>query len=223
MRLFISIDVSKELLEYSSKIQKKLFVPEIFKGSFVKTENLHITLIFLGEVEKEKVELIKNIINLRKEKFFLKINSLNIDNLRNPKVVWFDFEKNIDFENYVQELRESLIKELEKNLSQTQKQEKENFNQIKELEENFQLQDQKKDFSQDLLKRLKQDFSSKEFKAHLTLVRVRKIYDKKKFDELICSIKIDPIEFISDKITLKETKFVNSFPEYTDLYVNFLK
>lgn len=56
MRTFISIDMPENILEEIKKIQDSL--PE-FYGKFTEPENLHLTLKFLGEIDEEKVEAIK--------------------------------------------------------------------------------------------------------------------------------------------------------------------
>ncbi len=56
MRIFISIDVPKEVRKEIEKIQAKL--PK-FKGKKTEPENLHLTLKFLGEIDDRKVEEVK--------------------------------------------------------------------------------------------------------------------------------------------------------------------
>lgn len=56
MRVFISINLPKEVQEEIGKIQDKL--PE-FSGKKTELENLHLTLKFLGEVNEERIEEIR--------------------------------------------------------------------------------------------------------------------------------------------------------------------
>jgi len=86
MRTFISIDLPKEIIRQIRKIQEKL--PE-FSGKKTEPENLHLTLKFLGEIPKEKVEEIRK--RLRK----IELNEINceIDNIGffSPsfiKIIW---------------------------------------------------------------------------------------------------------------------------------------
>jgi len=51
MRLFFGIPVSEEVRAFYLETLKPQLEAE-FIGKFVETENLHITMLFLGEVEK---------------------------------------------------------------------------------------------------------------------------------------------------------------------------
>ncbi|MBU2562257.1 MAG: RNA 2',3'-cyclic phosphodiesterase [Nanoarchaeota archaeon] len=64
MRLFIAIEIPDKIKKQISHIQDKL--PEFF-GKKTASENLHLTLKFLGEVEESKIEEIKK--KLREIKF----------------------------------------------------------------------------------------------------------------------------------------------------------
>ena len=56
MRTFIAIDIPDSIKNEIIKIQNSL--PE-FIGKKTEKENLHLTLKFLGEIDEEKIELIK--------------------------------------------------------------------------------------------------------------------------------------------------------------------
>ncbi len=64
MRTFISIDIPEKVRYKIKNIQDAL--PE-FYGKKTEYENLHLTLKFLGEVDEEKIEEVKN--KLREIKF----------------------------------------------------------------------------------------------------------------------------------------------------------
>ncbi len=74
MRVFISIELPEGIIREIKKIQEKL--PE-FSGKKTELENLHLTLKFLGEISKEKVE------EIRKRLGKINLNKINceIDNL----------------------------------------------------------------------------------------------------------------------------------------------
>ena len=55
MRMFIAIEFDPEMREYLSEIQKKL-LPVSRRGNFTEKENLHLTLKFIGEVDRDSVE-----------------------------------------------------------------------------------------------------------------------------------------------------------------------
>ena len=56
LRTFIAIDIPDSIKNEITKIQN--FLPE-FTGKKTERENLHLTLKFLGEIDEEKIELIK--------------------------------------------------------------------------------------------------------------------------------------------------------------------
>jgi len=76
MRLFIAIKIPENIKDYIVKIQENIDNP-INKIRFVKKEQIHLTLKFLGEVQPNNLEIIKE--NLKKITF-IKF-SVNLDNI----------------------------------------------------------------------------------------------------------------------------------------------
>ncbi len=62
MRLFIAINFSPEIRNEISGIQDRLR-ESCIRGSFTLYENLHLTLVFLGEVRTERVKALRGIID----------------------------------------------------------------------------------------------------------------------------------------------------------------
>ena len=56
MRVFISIGLPEKVKKKIKKVQKELERQHLFIGNFIKPENLHLTLKFLGEISEEKTE-----------------------------------------------------------------------------------------------------------------------------------------------------------------------
>ena len=56
-----------------------------------------------------------------------------------------------------------------------------------------------------------------EWKSHATLARVRFVKDRKKFLEDIRKIKVNPVEFNVDRITLKQSILTEIGPVYEDI------
>lgn len=61
MRLFIAINFDKETRKKILAVQERL--RSCGKGNFSREENLHLTLAFLGEVEQDRLEDIKSVMN----------------------------------------------------------------------------------------------------------------------------------------------------------------
>ena len=91
MRAFIAIDLPIEIKKALLKTQQKLKT-ESLKASWVKPENLHLTLKFLGEISFEQLNEIKQIIrDITKSTsgFKIKLESLGaFPNLHAAQIIW---------------------------------------------------------------------------------------------------------------------------------------
>ena len=52
-------------------------------------------------------------------------------------------------------------------------------------------------------------YDKKDFKSHLTLARVKKVYDNDKLKEIVNNIRFEKSSFLANSITLYESDFVN--------------
>ena len=138
MRLFIAIEIPEEVKDYIGKIQEKISDKD--KIRLVNKGQIHLTLKFLGEVQPDKTEKVKE--ELKKIKF-------------KPFSVYLDSAGVFPSESYIRVVWIGLKPE----------------NDILELQSNID-------------ERLKELFKKeKDFKAHVTLARVKLIEDKKRFIE----------------------------------------
>lgn len=95
MRIFVAIDFPEKIKEEIRKLLEKL--KEIDSNvKWVKPENVHITIKFLGEVGEEKIE---NINNRLKEicssyhNFDISISDIgSFPDWKSPRVIWFGTE-----------------------------------------------------------------------------------------------------------------------------------
>src|SRR3989339_1295186 len=91
MRTFIAIEVSDEVKKAAGE-----FVAELKKQraniSWVKKENVHITLKFLGEIDERKILLIEDVLKScaeKKKPFEIEIKDCGgFPNLHKPRVIW---------------------------------------------------------------------------------------------------------------------------------------
>jgi len=102
MRIFISIDMPEEVKREIKKIQDKL--PEFF-GKKTEIENLHLTLKFLGEVDKEKLEEIrKRLKEIEFKEFEAEIDCIGVFSEKFVRIIWLhitnckELQKQIDEE-----------------------------------------------------------------------------------------------------------------------------
>jgi len=164
MRIFISVDMSKEIQEEIKKIQEKL--PE-FKGKKTEPENLHLTLKFFGEVSEKKVEKIKE--KLRKVKynsFGTEIDVFGVFSQKFVKIIWLHLK---NCEGLQEKIDDSL-----KNLFKPERR----------------------------------------FMSHLTIARVKKVKNRKKFLEELQRIKLPEINFKVENFRLKKSELKPDGPKY---------
>jgi 2'-5' RNA ligase len=94
MRCFIAIDIDEKVRNALSDLQQQLREGSDAKRgdiNWVKPDNIHLTLKFLGEIKDEKVAEICNIVKAvtgRHKRFELDIESVGHFGGRSPKVLW---------------------------------------------------------------------------------------------------------------------------------------
>jgi len=94
MRVFIAIDIGKEVKKALSDLQQQLASSADVKKSDVKwvnPENIHLTLKFLGEIEEEKAvevcDIVKDVAS-RHKSFELDVESVGCFGGRSARVLW---------------------------------------------------------------------------------------------------------------------------------------
>lgn len=108
IRSFIAINLNNNIKKGLIKIEDSL--RNIFKYSkinWVKEENLHITLRFLGEIEEEDIEKIENTLY----PLFSKYDSLNLNfhnfgifpGIKHPRVLWIGSDYEPSFQKLYKE------------------------------------------------------------------------------------------------------------------------
>lgn len=86
IRTFVSIDLPENIKKVIKKIQGSL--PD-FEGKKTEPENLHLTLKFLGEIDKEKVEEVKEKLrDVKFNEFETELDSIGFFDNQKYGVVW---------------------------------------------------------------------------------------------------------------------------------------
>jgi len=107
MRCFIAVDLPEKVKDVIVQIQNNLEKKNLFSGKLIKKENLHLTLKFLNEIDKEKAEKIKIILeNVKLKKFKVKLSDFGVFSENFIKIIWVKME-NCD------ELQKQIDKNLE--------------------------------------------------------------------------------------------------------------
>jgi 2'-5' RNA ligase len=89
MRCFIALDLEKEFVKEIVSIQNKIRKQNLFLGKFTESENLHLTLKFLGDIDDGKIEEVKE--KLKKIKFLgfnVEFGEVGVFSKSFPKIVW---------------------------------------------------------------------------------------------------------------------------------------
>ena len=58
-RCFIALDLPREIINHVKEIQRLIKKKNLFIGKFTESENIHLTLKFLGEIDKKKIKQVK--------------------------------------------------------------------------------------------------------------------------------------------------------------------
>jgi 2'-5' RNA ligase len=88
MRIFIAIDLPERVKDEIFNLEKKI---RGINGKGVERENLHITLKFIGDVQPDFLEKIKESLkNIKYKKFYIRIEKFG---MFNERVLWLGISK----------------------------------------------------------------------------------------------------------------------------------
>ena len=115
MRTFISIEIPEEVKKEIVKIQKSL--PE-FQGKLTEEENLHLTLKFLGEVDEEQIEKIKEKLReIKFNKFETEVDSIGVFSENFIKIVWLHMTNCEELQKQIDEALENMFEKEDRFMS----------------------------------------------------------------------------------------------------------
>ena len=114
MRVFIAIELGKEIKEALSKIQDEL---KTVQGDvkWVEPQNIHLTLKFLGEIEENKIPKISQTlkaISCQVRPFMITLSELGaFPSHKYPRVIWIGIaEGKTELSKLVELIEDSLVK-----------------------------------------------------------------------------------------------------------------
>jgi len=111
MRSFIAITLPQNIKDYLDDIQKQFKKCEV-SAKWVNTQNIHLTLKFLGEVKEEKISSIENIVKeTAAGSSALKVKLTNFGffpSERNPRVFFISTDKEETLQKIAYGLEEKL-------------------------------------------------------------------------------------------------------------------
>lgn len=111
MRLFIAIEIPKDLKKELIELQNKL--KDVFFGSWVG-DKLHLTLKFLGEVDDKKVKAVKDALNkIKFSRFEMSLKGLGaFPSEEHIRVLWAGVYKGDEEAKDIQKLVETELEKL---------------------------------------------------------------------------------------------------------------
>jgi len=114
MRVFIAIELPQAIKDSLNSIQEKLKTSGA-DVKWVRPQNIHLTLKFLGEISEEQLAKIKTTLDNTakdKKKFSIRISSLGaFPKINSPRVIWVGIDKG---DREIQELAKALEERIEK-------------------------------------------------------------------------------------------------------------
>ena len=93
MRTFVAVEISKrEILKEIQTFQEKIKID----AKPIRVEQIHFTLQFLGEIDEEKCEQVKDVLNeIDFSGIEISLKGIGgFPNFKNPRVLWVGIEKN---------------------------------------------------------------------------------------------------------------------------------
>ena len=94
MRLFVSIDLPQEVMDYISLLGQDLLAQNLFEGRLTKPEQLHLTLQFIGEVSDEKAVAIQGALqSIKMPSFSACLGALGVfPAVENVRIIWIGLQ-----------------------------------------------------------------------------------------------------------------------------------
>lgn len=109
MRLFLAVNFQEEI---KNNIMETIQGLKAYasQGNFTLRENLHLTLVFLGEIAPDRVESIRQVMNkVQREKFELSLSGLGYFPRNGGNIYWLGVDKNKPLAELQKELQQGLI------------------------------------------------------------------------------------------------------------------
>jgi 2'-5' RNA ligase len=109
-RCFVALDLSREAIKEIKKIQELIKKQNLFVGKFTELENLHLTIKFLGEIEEEKIEKVREKLKQVKfEGFEAKLAEIGVFSKSFIKIIWIHLKGAEKLQKEIDEKLEDLF------------------------------------------------------------------------------------------------------------------
>lgn len=110
MRLFIAIDLPKEVKDYMYDLQKKLN-SNFAKVKWVSKKHFHLTLQFLGEVDEDKIpQIVERLERIKSRPLKVKLSKIGFfPSEEDIRVVWLGIEPEAEIDKLANEVDGELL------------------------------------------------------------------------------------------------------------------
>lgn len=89
IRCFIALELSRDAIDEIEEIQGLIRKKGFFYGKFTDPENLHLTLKFIGEIDEQKIEEVKERLkNIKRSKFEVSLGELGFFSENVMRILW---------------------------------------------------------------------------------------------------------------------------------------
>ena len=112
IRCFIALDLPREAIREIKEIQKKIKKQNLFIGKFTESENLHLTLKFLGEIKEDKISKVKEKLKeIQFKEFNARLGEIGIFSKKFIKIIWIklDGKKILDLQKQMDDALKDLF------------------------------------------------------------------------------------------------------------------
>ena len=90
-RCFIALDLPQGMIDEIRKIQVELMRQNLFVGKLTEIENIHLTLKFLGEIDKKRIEDVKERLKeVRFDKFDSSLGEIGVFSKKFVRIIWVE-------------------------------------------------------------------------------------------------------------------------------------
>jgi 2'-5' RNA ligase len=112
IRAFIALNLSSDIIDEIIRVQGELKDKNLIHAKYTKHENLHLTLKFLGEIDEQKVEVVREKLALVNAKQFqVTVSQLGIFSEKFIRIVWvkLDSEELIELQKKIDNSLDNLF------------------------------------------------------------------------------------------------------------------
>jgi len=111
-RCFIALDLPQEAIDEIKRIQYAIKENTYFKGKFTEPKNLHLTLKFLGEIDTDKINAVKQQLKeIQLKPFEAELGEVSVFSKRHIRIIWIKLEgKVVELQKKVDEALVGLFK-----------------------------------------------------------------------------------------------------------------